>query len=54
MKSPTAETSKMKRNAVIVGYSIIKYVKGWGLSNTTERVTVKSFSGASIRDERLC
>ena len=52
MKSPTAETS-MKRNTVIVGYSIIKYVKGWELSNTTERVTVKSFFGTSIRDERL-
>ena len=46
------ETSKMKRNTVIVGDSIIKYVKGWELSDATERVTVKSFSGASVQDIR--
>ena len=41
---------KTKRNTVIVGDSIIKYVKGWELSNPTQRVTVKSFSGANLED----
>ena len=45
-----AKRSKAKRNTVIVGDSIIKYVKGWELSNATERVTVKSFSGATVDD----
>ena len=43
-------STKAKRNTVIVGDSIIKYVKGWELSNASERVTVKSFSGATVDD----
>ena len=41
---------KTKRNTVIVGDSIMKYVKGWELSNRTQRVTVKSFPGANLED----
>ena len=33
-----------------MGDSIIKYVKGWEISNSSERVTVKSFSGATVDD----
>ena len=42
----------MKCNTVVVGDSIIKYVKGWELSEATEQATVKSFSGASLQDMR--
>ena len=41
---------KTKRNTNIIGDSIIKYVKGWEISSATNRVTVKSFSGASVED----
>ena len=33
-----------------MGDSIIKYVEGWEISNSSERVTVKSFSGATVDD----
>ena len=39
-----------KTNTVIVGDSMIKHVKGWQISSATNRVTVKSFSGATIED----
>ena len=39
-----------KTSTVIVGDSMIKHVKGWGMSSATNRVTVKSFSGATIDD----
>ena len=39
-----------KTNTVIVGDSMIKYVKGWEMSSTQNRVTVQSFSGANIED----
>ena len=47
-----AETSNTKRNTVVVGDSIIKYVKGWELSDATGRVRVNSFSGANVQDMR--
>lgn len=46
----TKNSAKTKRNTVIVGDSIIKFVKGWELSNPSQRVTVKSFSGANLED----
>ena len=39
-----------KTNTVIVSDSMIKHVKGWEMSSATNRVTVKSFSGATIED----
>ena len=41
---------KTKSNTVIVGDSMTKYVKGWEMSSATNRVTAKSFPGASIED----
>ena len=49
-KNNTQRHPEAKRNTVIVGDSIIKYVKGWEISNSSERVTVKSFSGATVDD----
>ncbi|RUA05886.1 MAG: hypothetical protein DSY43_03480 [Gammaproteobacteria bacterium] len=43
-------TVQGKLNVVIAGDSIVKYVKGWELSNHSQRVTVKSFAGASVED----
>ena len=39
-----------KTNTIIVGHSMIKYVKGWEMSSTENRVSVQSFSGATIED----
>jgi hypothetical protein len=39
-----------KLNVVIAGDSIVKYVKGWELSNRSQRVTIKSFAGTSVED----
>ena len=39
-----------KTDTVIVGDLMIKHVKGWEVSSATNRVTVKSFSGATIED----
>ena len=39
-----------KTNTVIDGDSMIKYVKGWEMSRAENRVTVQSFSGATIED----
>ena len=46
----SGRNKKTKSNTVIVGDSMIKYVKGWEISSATNRVTVKSFSGASVED----
>ncbi|XP_048580108.1 uncharacterized protein LOC116603374 isoform X2 [Nematostella vectensis] len=35
---------------VIAGDSMIKYINGWNLSNASQRVNVKSFSGARVSD----
>ena len=40
-----------KTNTVIVGDSMINYVKGWKMSSTQNRVTVQSFSGANIEHD---
>ena len=39
-----------KTSVVIAGDSIIKYIKGWELSNADQIVSVKSFSGATVHD----
>ena len=39
-----------RKTVVVAGDSIIKYVKGWELSNSEQNVAVKSFSGATIED----
>ena len=39
-----------RRNAVIVGDSVISRIEGWRLNNETTRVSVKSFSGAKVED----
>ena len=45
------QPQQQKRKTVVVaGDSIIKYVKGWELSNTEQNVAVKSFSGATVED----
>lgn len=46
----TAERQRTKETVVIAGDSIIKYVKGWEVSNTDRNVIVKSFSGATVND----
>ena len=46
----TGRNKGTKTDTVIVGDSMIKYVKGWEMSSATNRVTVKSFSGATIED----
>jgi replicative superfamily II helicase len=42
-------SQQQKRKTVVVD-SIIKYVKGWELSNTEQNVAVKSFSSATVED----
>ncbi|XP_048577070.1 uncharacterized protein LOC125559126 [Nematostella vectensis] len=39
-----------RQNVVIAGDSIINFVKGRELSDASKRVTVKSFSGATVED----
>ena len=39
-----------RKTVVVAGDSIIKYVKGWELSNSEQNVAVKSFSGAKVED----
>ena len=44
------ERQPSKSSVVVAGDSIIKYVKGWELSNAVQNVSVKSFSGATVDD----
>lgn len=44
------EQRQSKTSVVVAGDSIIKYVKGWELSNAEQNVSVKSFSGATVDD----
>lgn len=46
----SGRNEKTKSNTVIVGDPMIKYVKGWEISSAINRVTVESFSGASVED----
>lgn len=39
-----------RSSTVIAGDSIINNIMGWRMSNNTERVSVKSFSGATVED----
>ena len=50
MNSTEESSEERKQSIVIAGDSIIKYVKGWELSDAKKRVTVKSFSGATVED----
>lgn len=47
---PDGEQRQSKTSVVVAGDSIIKYVKGWELSNDEQIVSVKSFSGATVDD----
>jgi hypothetical protein len=44
------ERQHNNKTVVVAGDSIIKYVKGWKLSNAERKVSVKSFSGATVND----
>lgn len=44
------ERQHKNETVVVAGDSIIKYVKGWELSNAERKVSVKSFSGATVND----
>ena len=46
------EQRQPKTSVVVAGYSIIKYVKAWELSDAKMNVSVKSFSGATVDDMR--
>ena len=48
----SAPKNKRSKNIVtaIVGYSMIKDVYGWALSDKEEKVVVKHFSGSKIED----
>ena len=39
-----------RETVVVAGDSIVKFVKGWELSNAERNVSVKSFSGATLND----
>ena len=43
------QPQQQRKTVVVAGDSIIKYVKGWELSNNKQNVAVKSFSGATSR-----
>ena len=44
------QPQQQRKTVVVAGDSIIKYVKGWELSNNKQNVAVKSFSGATVED----
>ena len=44
------QPQQLRKTVVVAGDSIIKYVKGWELSNNKQNVAVKSFSGATVED----
>lgn len=48
--SPESSQSPSKKVTVVAGDSILKHVEGWRLSNTSNHVVVKSFSGATTSD----
>ena len=39
-----------RETVVVAGDSIVKFVKGWELSNAERNISVKSFSGATLND----
>ena len=39
---------------VILGDSMVKYIKGWKMSSRTHKVVVKYFSGAKSKDMKSC
>ena len=48
--SHKSSQSPSKKVKVVAGDSILKHVEGWCLSNTSNHVVVKSFSGATTSD----
>ncbi|CAB3995139.1 Scavenger receptor cysteine-rich type 1 M130 [Paramuricea clavata] len=48
--SPKSSQSPSKKVTVVAGDSILKHVEGWRLSNTSNHVVVKSFSGPTTSD----
>ena len=50
VKSPTVSKSDDKRLVFIAGDSIVQHVHGWELSDSKQRVAVKSFSGSKTED----
>ena len=46
----TEQQQNTKASVVVAGDSIIKYLKGWELSNGEQNVSIKSFSGATVDD----
>ena len=46
----TEQQQNIKASVVVAGDSIIKYLKGWELSNGEQNVSIKSFSGATVDD----
>jgi lysophospholipase L1-like esterase len=48
--SPKSSQSPSKKVTVVAGDSILKHVEGWRLSNASNHVVVKSFSGATTSD----
>ena len=45
-----SERHHVRETVVVAGDSILKFVKGWELSNAERNVSVKSFSGATLND----
>ena len=48
--SSNSKNSKSKNVSVIIGDSIIKDIKGWELSNESEKFVVKFFGGAITKN----
>ena len=46
----SSERHHGRETVVVAGDSIVKFVKGWELSNVERNVSVKSFSGATLND----
>ena len=52
--SSNSKNSKNKKVSVIIRDSIIKDIKGWELSNESEKFVVKFFGGATKKDMESC
>ena len=46
----TEQQQNIKASVAVAGDSIVKYLKGWELSNGEQNVSIKSFSGATVDD----
>ena len=45
-----SERHHVRETVVVAGDSIVKFVKGWELSNAERNLSVKSFFGATLND----